>query len=149
MGETMRKTLIAGFVLALCTTFAAHAQTSLTLQPAQTAPRGLSDDVTEVHTHSSTGGVIFRDTFGGAVLGAAAGGGYALYQKQNNNNGDWGNWQRPVLIGAGVGAAIGLVFGLVDATTWSDRSYSTRPYADRDRQTVGFSPPSAQYGLRF
>jgi hypothetical protein len=146
----MRKTLIAGFALALCSTFAAHAQSSLTLQPAPTAPRaGLADDIAEVHTHSSPGGVIFRDALGGAVLGAAAGGGYALYQKENNNNGDWGNWQRPVLIGAGVGAAIGIVFGVVDATTWSDRSYTTRPYADADRQTVGFSPPAARYGLHF
>jgi hypothetical protein len=145
----MRKTMIAGFALALCTTLAANAQTSMTLQPVQTAPRaGLSDDITEVHTHSAPAGVIFRDTLGGAVLGAAAGGGYALYQKEQNNNGDWGNWQRPVLIGAGVGAAVGLVFGIVDATTWSG-SYSSRSYADRDRLNTGFSPPAAQYGMHF
>jgi hypothetical protein len=145
----MRKTWFAGLTLALCTTFAAHAQTTLTLQPVQTAPqRGFSDEVMEVHASPAPAGIILRDTLGTALLGATAGGGYALYQKENNNHGDWGNWQRPVLIGAGVGAAIGLVFGIIDATTWSGRTYATRSYADGDRQT-GFTPPAAQYGLHF
>jgi hypothetical protein len=144
----MRK-LILAFSLALTTSFALHAQSMTLQQPVQPAPKqGLPDEVLEVrHERVFPVGVVVRDTFGGAFLGAAAGGGYAIYQKENNNNGDWGNWQRPVLIGAGVGAGIGLILGIVDATTWSSAGYAPEPVADQ-RQT-GFTPATAQYSLHF
>jgi hypothetical protein len=144
----MNKPTIAAIGLTLCTSLALHAQ-SITLPSTQTTrSNALPDEVMEVHhDHAFAGGALIRDTFGGAVLGAAAGAGYAIYQKEQNNNGDWGNWQRPVLIGAAVGAGVGLVFGIVDATTWSDRGYSATPYADQ--KTTGFVPPAAQYGLHF
>jgi hypothetical protein len=144
----MRKPIIGVLGLVLGSSLALHAQSMSVPQTQAPRSNALPEEVMEVHhDHEFAAGAIIRDTLGGAVLGAAAGGGYALYQKQNNNNGDWGNWQRPVLIGAGVGAGIGLIFGIVDATTWSDRSYTATPYADQ-KQT-GFSPPTAQYALHF
>ena len=144
----MRKTTMAAFGLVLSVALAGQSQTLTTqLQP---QPQKLSDEVVEVqHDHAFAAGAVVRDVFGGAFLGAAAGGAYAFYQKEQNNNGDWGNWQRPVLIGAGVGAGIGLIFGIVDATTWSDRGYTRTPYADSDRHETGFAPPAAKYGLHF
>jgi hypothetical protein len=147
----MRKLILTTLGLALLTPLAVRAQ-SMTLPqtPATNAQRpALPDEVLEVrHERPFAGGIVIRDTFGGAVLGAAAGGGYALYQKENNNNGDWGNWQRPVLIGAGVGAGVGLILGIVDATTWSGGGYyDDRPVADQ--RSTGFTPATAQYGLHF
>jgi hypothetical protein len=139
----LRKALIAAAV-SLGIAFGANAQTIVQ----QTSPsrQALPDEVVQVqHDHSFDGGAVIRDTFGGAVLGAAAGVGYAYYNKEENNGGNWGNWQRPVFIGAGIGAAVGLVFGIVDASTYSDRAPT--PYADQ-RET-GFAPPAAQYGVHF
>ena len=145
----MRKASMAALGLILSASLTVNAQSMTLQQPVvQTSHQALPDEVTEVHTdHAFAGGALIRDTFGGAVLGAAAGGAYALYNKEQNNNGNWGNWQRPVLIGAAVGAGVGLVLGIVDATTWSERSYS--PYADADRHDTGMVPPAAQYGLHF
>jgi hypothetical protein len=136
----MLKNALIATVLSVGFAFGAHAQTYQA--PAQPLP----DAVIEVHhDHEFAGGAVIRDTFGGAVLGTAVGVGVAYYNKEQNNGGDWGNWQRPVLIGAGIGAAVGLVFGIVDATTWSDGGPG--PYADR-RET-GFAPPAASYGMHF
>jgi hypothetical protein len=143
----MHKPTIAILGLVLCTSLASRAQNTEVLQ--QPSHReALPDDVVEVHhDHTFAGGAVVRDIFGGAIVGAAAGAGYDVYQ--HSQNGDWGNWQRPVLIGAAVGAGIGLIFGIVDATTWSDRGYTRTPYADKDRHEPGFAPPAAQYGLHF
>jgi hypothetical protein len=152
IGGTMQKLMIAAVGLAFFASLAVHAQTSMTLQQPVVdhhESNALPDEVSEYHTHSFAGGALFRDTLGGAVLGAAAGGAYALYNKEQNNGGAWGNWQRPVLIGAAVGAGVGLVFGIVDATTWSDRAYAPTPVSDQDRHTTGFSPAAAQYGVHF
>ena len=147
----MRKLILATLGLALLTPFASHAQSMTLGQPAATAEQrpALPDEVVEVrHERPFAGGIVIRDTFGGAVLGAAAGGGYAFYQKENNNNGDWGNWQRPVFIGAAVGAGVGLILGIVDATTWSGGGYyDDRPVADQ--RSTGFTPATAQYSLHF
>lgn len=105
-------------------------------------------EVPTVETRPSAGGIIVRDAFGGAVLGAAVGGGVAAYRRyvENGSNGTWGNWQRDVLLGAGIGLAAGLVLGAVDAASNADRTF-TGPIAD-ERQT-GFHAPLAAYGARF
>lgn len=139
----IRNALIAA-TLSLGMAFAANAQT--VVQQSNPPRQQLPDEVIGVeHAHTFDGGAMIRDTFGGAVLGAGIGVGVAYYNKEQNNGGNWGNWQRPVFIGAGIGAAVGLVFGIVDATTYSDRTVT--PYADQ-RET-GFSPPAAQYGMHF
>jgi len=100
---------------------------------------------TEVETRRSPGSVILTDTLGGAVLGAAAGGGVAAWRRYVDNNG-WGNWQRDVLIGAGIGAGVGLILGIASAASSADRTF-TGPIADQ-RQT-GFSAPMGMYGSNF
>ena len=139
----LKKALIAA-ALSLGIGFGANAQTIV--QQTSAPHQQLPDEVLQVqHEHTFDGGAVVRDTFGGAVLGTAIGVGVAYYNKEENNGGNWGNWQKPVFIGMGVGAAVGLVFGIVDATTYSDRSVT--PYADQ-RET-GFAPPAAQYGMHF
>jgi hypothetical protein len=107
----------------------------------------LPAEVVEVQSpRRSPGSVIITDAVGGAVLGAAAGGGVVLYNRYVASNGNWDNWERTVLIGAGIGLGVGLVFGAIDAAANADRGF-TGPVADR-RQT-GFSAPLASHGLRF
>jgi hypothetical protein len=115
-------------------------------RPVQTA---LPDEVvTVVETpRRNTGSVILADAVGGTLLGAAAGGGVALYNHFTNSDGSYGNWQRDIAIGAGIGLAVGLVFGLVDASNTADRTYTTTAIADR--RASGFAPPTAAYGARF
>ena len=113
-------------------------------KPVQTA---LPDEVVTVETpHRSTGGVIIGDAIGGAVLGAAAGGGVALYNHFNNADGSYGNWQRDIAIGAGIGLAVGLVFGLVDASSYSNRTFTG---SVADRRATGFESATPVYGARF
>jgi hypothetical protein len=130
--------------LAIPAQAASDIQKSNAVRPVQTA---LPADVVEVQSpHRNTGGVILGDAIGGAVLGAAVGGGVAVYNHYNNSDGSWGNWQRDIAIGAGIGLAAGLIFGLVDASSTADRTY-TGPVADR--RESGFAPPAALYGARF
>jgi hypothetical protein len=113
-------------------------------QPVQTA---LPAEVVEVQTNRrSPGSVIIGAAVGGAVLGAAVGGGVALYRRYGSGDETWGNWQRDVAVGAGIGLAAGLVFGVVDASGTADRTF-TGPVADR--RSTGFAPPAAVYGARF
>jgi hypothetical protein len=107
-------------------------------------PEALPQQVYEVQERRSPGGVIVRDAIGGAALGALAGGGVAAYRRYVNNNG-WGDWQRDVLIGAGIGLGVGLVIGIADAAS-ADRTF-TGPIADQ-RQS-GFNSPMPVYGKRF
>ena len=107
----------------------------------------LPAEVVEVQSpRRSAGSVIIGDAVGGAVLGAAAGGGVVLYNRYVASNGNWDNWQRTVLIGAGIGLGVGLIFGAVGAASNSDRVFRG-PVADH-RET-GFSAPLASHGLRF
>ena len=96
----------------------------------------------------STAGIIARDAIGGAIAGAAVGGGVAVYRRyiENGSNGSWGNWQRDLAVGAGIGLAVGLVFGAVDAASNADRRF-TGPVADQ--RPFGFDAPMAMYGARF
>ena len=98
-------------------------------------------------------GTIVGDAIGGAIVGGAVGGGVALYNRYgtNNGNGNWGNWQRDVLVGAGIGLGVGLIVGGISAA-----SESSAPAADHsymapatDHRDVGFSAPVGNYGVRF
>jgi len=100
---------------------------------------------TEVETRRSPGSVILTDTLGGAVLGAAAGGGVAAWRRYVDNNG-WGNWQRDVLIGAGIGAGVGLIIGVGKRRVLGGQDLH-RPH--RDQRPTGFSAPIGMYGSNF
>ncbi len=145
----MLKATILASALALGLAIPAQAASDIQKSNAATKPvqTALPADVVEVQSpHRNTGGVILGDAIGGAVLGAAVGGGVAVYNHYNNSDGSWGNWQRDIAIGAGIGLAAGLIFGLVDASSTADRTY-TGPVADR--RESGFAPPAALYGARF
>ncbi|MFL5309378.1 MAG: hypothetical protein ACJ79H_02880 [Myxococcales bacterium] len=107
---------------------------------------GLAQEVAVVESRPSTAGIIARDAIGGAVLGAAVGGGVAAYRRYVSSEASWGNWQRDVALGAGIGLAAGLLLGAVDAASNADRRF-TGPVAD-ERQ-IGFGAPMAMYGRRF
>jgi hypothetical protein len=108
-------------------------------------PEALPQQVYEVQQKRSAGSVIVTDAIGGAVLGALAGGGVAAYRNFVNNDG-WGNWQRDVLIGAGIGLGIGLIVGVADVASSSNRTF-TGPVADR--RDTGFNSSMPVYGSRF
>jgi hypothetical protein len=113
--------------------------------PGTVAPRTtLNAEVVEVQEHRSTGSVIIGDAIGGAALGALAGGGVAAYRNYVQNEG-WGNWQRDVLIGAGIGLGVGLIVGVATAAS-ADRTF-TGPIADQ--RVTGFSAPIPVYGAHF
>lgn len=113
----------------------------------QSTPRqSLPDEVVEVQSHRSAGSVIVGDAVGGAALGALAGGGVAAYRNYVQNEG-WGNWQRDVLIGAGIGLGVGLIVGVASAASYADRSYMMGPVADQ--RSTGFSSSMPVYGTNF
>jgi hypothetical protein len=92
-------------------------------------------------------GTIVGDAIGGAILGGAVGGGVALYNRYGTSNGSWGDWQRDILVGAGIGLGVGLIVGGISAASQSaDRTYMSPATERRD---VGFSPPMGNYGVRF
>ncbi len=107
-------------------------------------PEALPQQVYEVEGHRSPAGVIVRDAVGGAAVGALVGGGVAAYRNYVQNDG-WGNWQRDVLVGAGIGLGVGLILGVADAAS-ADRTF-TGPISDQ-RQT-GFSQSVPIYGAHF
>ena len=139
----MLKSVVVGCAIALALPVQARASgvgRANTVAP----PEALPQQVYEVQQKRSPGSVIITDAIGGAVLGALAGGGVAAYRNFVQNDG-WGNWQRDVLIGAGIGLGIGLIVGVADAAS-SDRTF-TGPIADR-RET-GFNSSMPVYGSRF
>jgi ABC-type nitrate/sulfonate/bicarbonate transport system substrate-binding protein len=103
-------------------------------------------DVVEVQTRPSPAGTIVRDAVGGAILGGAIGGGVVIYNRYGTTNGTWDNWERTVLIGAGIGLGVGLIVGGVSAASQMDRSFVGPATEHRD---VGFSPAIGQYGVRY
>src|SRR3954470_16668152 len=107
-------------------------------------PEALPQQVYEVEGRRSPAGVIVRDAVGGAAVGALVGGGVAAYRNFVQDEG-WGNWQRDVLVGAGIGLGVGLILGVADAAS-ADRTF-TGPIADQ-RQT-GFSQSVPVYGAHF
>ena len=140
----MLRGVVVACACAVAVPLQAHAQVAHTPNtiPPKTA---LPAEVMEVQEHRSAGSIILTDAIGGAALGALAGGGVAAYRNYVQDEG-WGNWQRDVLIGAGIGLGVGLVLGVASASSESDRTF-TGPIADQ-RQT-GFGSPVPVYGARF
>jgi hypothetical protein len=125
-----------------------EAGTTSVLPSSPSARTSFADQVTTVQSRPSAAGIIARDAIGGALAGAAVGGGVILFRRyvENGSNGQWGNWQRDLALGAGIGLAVGLIFGAVDAASNADRRF-TGPIADERQQ--GFAPAVATYGGRF
>ena len=141
--------LIAVLALALPARAASReAGSASVLPPSPSARTSFEQQVTTVESRPSAVGIIARDAIGGALAGAAVGGGVILYRRyvENGSNGQWGNWQRDLALGAGIGLAVGLVFGAVDAASNADRRF-TGPIADERQQ--GYAPALATYGARF
>jgi hypothetical protein len=111
------------------------------------SPSAFAQEVAVVETRPSTAGIIARDAIAGALLGTAVGGGVVLWRRYVNSPGEWGNWQRDLALGAGIGLAAGLIFGAVDAASNADRVFVNGPVAD-ERQ-LGYAPALATYGRRF
>ena len=154
----MLKTTVLAAALALCLAVPARAN-AIDLTTHRAATSAALSDTTVVGVTADRPnpvGTIVTDAIGGAVLGGAIGGGVALYNRYgtNNGNGDWGNWQRDILVGAGIGLGVGLIVGGISAaaqstdhtTTVADRSYLTPATEHRD---VGFSAPMGSYGKNF
>ena len=131
---------------ALTLAFALPAGASTLPTAAHHQKQALPDDVTAVETHRSPVGTIAGDALGGAVVGGLVGGGVAVYNRYGSTNGTWGNWQRDVLVGAGIGLGVGLIVGGIDAASNMDRAPNN---ALTDQRDVGFTPPTASYGMRF
>lgn len=143
-GTLAASTLVLSLSLATSAS-AAGREASLVVQPSRS---GFAQEVAVVESRPSPAGIIVRDAIGGAIAGAAVGGGVAVYHRyiQNGSNGSWGDWQRDLAVGAGIGLAVGLVIGAVDAASSADRRF-TGPVADQ--RSIGFAPPMAMYGARF
>lgn len=95
----------------------------------------------------NAGGIIVGDAVGGALVGGLVGGGVAAYRNYVNNDG-WGNWQRDILVGAGIGLGVGLIVGVADVAS-NPNPAPAYVGAAVDRPDRGFSPPMAARGFRF
>jgi hypothetical protein len=77
-----------------------------------------------VHRSGSPAGVVLRDTITGGLVGTAVGGGIILYQMGINDKSNY-DWGRTLAWGAVIGLGVGLIWGVVDATTgpaYADRT---------------------------
>ncbi len=74
-----------------------------------------ADDLS-VHRGASPAGVVLRDTVTGGLVGTAVGGGIILYQMGINDKSNY-DWGRTLAWSAVVGLGVGLIWGVVDATT--------------------------------
>jgi hypothetical protein len=88
-----------------------------------------------VERHANPGGIVVRDTLGGALAGSAVSGLIIGYNMgiQNHSNYDW---QRTLWIGAAIGAGVGLIWGIVDATSTGPGYASQTPLAVRDGSSL-------------
>ena len=147
----MLKTTVLAAALALC--LAAPAKASAIDLTTHRSTTAMPDAVVAVTAERPNPvGTIVTDAIGGAVLGTAVGAGVAVYNRYgtNSGNGDWGNWQRDLLVGAGIGLGVGLIVGGISAASQAadhaDRSYMMPATEHRD---VGFSAPFGSYGKNF
>ena len=139
----MLKGVVVACACALAVPMQARAQVART--PNTVPPKtALPAEVVEVQQQRSPGSIIVTDVIGGAAIGALAGGGVAAYRNYVQNEG-WGNWERDVLIGAGIGAGVGLILGVATAAS-QDRTF-TGPIADQ--RPTGFNSAAPVYGARF
>src|SRR4051812_39424371 len=118
----MYKSILLAPALALALALPARAVTDAKVTNQATRSSGLAAEVVEVQTRPSPAGVIVRDMLGGAVAGAAVGGGVVLYDHYvtNNGNGGWGNWGRTHGICAGTRVGVGLLVGAPHARAEAD-----------------------------
>jgi hypothetical protein len=146
----LKGTLVAlAAILALALTARAEsreANRASLLPPSPVTSTEFAQEVTTVESRPTTGGIIARDAIGGAVAGAAVAGGVILWRRYVESNGTWGNWERDLALGAGIGLAAGLIFGAVDAASNADRRFTG---AVVDERQSGFAPAVATYGRRF
>src|SRR5919199_5836018 len=116
------------FAVALPANAAPRDSSSVTVVPH--SPSALAQQVAVVETRPSPAGIIARDAIAGALLGTTVAGGVILWRRYVETNGTWGNWQRDLALGAGIGLAAGLIFGAVDAASNADRVWVNGPIAD-------------------
>ncbi len=87
--------------------------------------------------HPNTMGLVARDTLSGGLAGSAVAGGIIIYNMGIKERSDY-DWGRTLAWGAGIGLAVGLVWGVVDVTTAVPYG-STTPLAMRARDGQSLS----------
>ena len=80
------------------------------------ASSAYAQDYVTVERRSSPVRTVLRDTVSGGLLGSAVSGGIILYEMGINDNSDY-DWGRTLAWGAGIGLGVGLIWGIVDATS--------------------------------
>lgn len=81
-----------------------------------TATSVQAQDYVTVERRGSPAGTVLRNTITGGLVGSAVSGGIILYEMGINDNDDY-NWERTLAWGAVIGLGVGLIWGVVDATT--------------------------------
>jgi lipid-binding SYLF domain-containing protein len=141
----MLKATVLLSALALCLAMPVKAASDISRIDKASHPQALAAEIVEVQSHRSPGSIIIGDAIGGAVVGGLVGGGVAIYNRYGATNGTWDNWERNVLIGAGIGLGVGLIVGGIDAASNMDHTYQS--FADQ--RSVGFAAPAGVYAKRF
>ncbi len=80
-----------------------------------------AQDYVGVRRSASPAGVVLRDTITGGLVGSAVAGGIILYPMGINDKSNY-DWGRTLAWGAVIGLGAGLIWGVVDATSLSDRT---------------------------
>jgi hypothetical protein len=94
------------------------------------ASSALAQEYVTVERRGSTAGTVLRDTVAGGLLGSAVAGGIILWEMEVDDNDDY-NWERTLAWGAAVGLGVGLIWGIVDATSGPDYATIARSPATR------------------
>ena len=84
--------------------------------------------------------IVATDALYGGVAGALIGGGVTLIDQGNN-------WQRDLMVGAGIGVLAGAAFGVYEASTQTRTV--TRAVADRNQAATDSGTQLAMLGGRF
>lgn len=87
---------------------------------------------------SNPAGTIARDTIAGGLAGSAVAGGIILYNMGIEDDDDY-DWERTLAWGAVIGLGVGLVWGIVDATTAPSHDHAhaaARPVRDGNSMTL-------------